>query len=233
MPNAVSALRAPSRHVLAFLLPLVLGLTACGGGGDCVEEDPTTAAPIGAPSAPSSPPASPTPPPTDDPMSRYFGQWAGPCNDILTQIPVWVPWATTWTGEVTSQPGRFELQWVSSGRSDRTTIEIVPARPGVLTMISTTRVFPNSTCSYAVADPTSIQVQPTVFSEAAFVGTKFVDGRDADKFQITSPDGTRSQLMRVQDDHLYEGDFSFGGDPEGYPYTMKRDPSLERLPAAP
>ncbi|TMU71636.1 MULTISPECIES: hypothetical protein [Hydrogenophaga] len=226
MPNAVSALRAPSRHVLAFLLPLVLGLTACGGGGDCVEEDPTTAAPIGAPSAPSSPPASP---PADDPVAVYLGQWAGPCDEILTETFITIPGRIYWIGEVMVQePDTIVSQWVSSGRSDRTVIEIVPARPGVLTMISTKRVYGNPTCNGAPEE-----IQQSLTSEAAFLGTKFIDGRDADKFEIRNANGTRLQLMRTEDDRIYEGDFSFGGDPEGYPYTMKRDPSLERLPAAP
>jgi hypothetical protein len=224
MPNAVSVLRVPSRHVLAFLLPLVLGLTACGGGGDCVE-DPTTAAPLGTPSTPFTPS---TPPAPDDPQSRYFGQWVGPCIDIPTQISVWVPWATTWTGEVTAQPGRFELQWVSSGRSERIGMEIVPARPGVLTLYSTKRVFGNSTCSSAPEE-----IQQSIASEATFMGVKYVHPQDADMFEIRNAEGTKKLLMLAKDDQLFEGDNSFGSDSEGYQYTMKGAPSFTREPATP
>lgn len=162
-------------------------------------------------------------------MAFYLGQWAGPCDDILTEIFVTIPGRIYWIGEVMVQePDTVVSQWVSSGRSERTGMEIVPARAGVLTMTSTTRVYGNPGCSGAPEE-----IRPSIISEAAFVGTKFVDGRDADKFEIRDANGIRSQLMRAEDDRIYEGDFAFGSDPEGYPYTMKRDPSLERQPAAP
>ncbi|NIM43269.1 MAG: hypothetical protein GTN84_18670 [Hydrogenophaga sp.] len=229
MPHAVSALRATSRHVLVFLLPLVLGLTACGGGGDCIEEDPTTAAPIGTPSTSSPSPGSPTSPPIDDPLSVYLGQWAGPCTEILTETFITIPGQIHWIGEVMVQePDTVVSQWVSSGRSDRTGVDVLPVRPGVLSMTSTKRVYGTPTCNGAPEE-----IQQSTISEAAFAGTKFVDGRDTNKFEIRDANGTRLQLMRVEDDRLYEGDFSFGSDSEGYPFTMKRDPSLERQPAAP
>lgn len=225
MPHAISALRAPSRHVLVFLLPLVLGLSACGGGGDCAE-DPTTAAPPGTPSTPFTPS---TPPAPDDPQSGYFGLWVAPCNEIFTEVFVTIPGAITWIGEVMVQePDTIISQWVSSGRSERVGLEIVPARPGVLTMYSTKRIFGNATCSGAPEE-----IQQPIASEATFMGVKYVHPQDADKFEIRNAEGTRPLLMLAKDDQIFEGDVSFGSDSEGYQYTMKGVPSFTRQPATP
>ena len=171
----------------------------------------------------------PTPPAPEDPQSRYFGQWAGPCNELFTEQFVTIPGAITQIGEVMVQePDTIVSQWVPSGKSDRTGLEIVPARPGVLTMYRTKRVFDNPTCSGAPEE-----VQQPIASEATFVGVKYVYPQDADKFEIRNAEGTRTLLMLAKDDKLFEGDISFGSDSEGYQYTMKRDPSFERQPATP
>jgi hypothetical protein len=225
MPNAVSVLRVPSRHVLAFLLPLALGLTACGGGGDCVD-DPTTAAPLGTPSTPFT---TSTPPAPDDPQSRYFGQWVGPCIELVTEVFVTIPGRIYWIGEVMVQePDTIISQWVPSGRSERIGMEIVPTSPGVLTMYSTKRVFGTPTCSGAPEE-----IQQSIASEATFMGVKYVHPQDADMFEIRNAEGTKKLLMLAKDDQLFEGDNSFGSDSEGYQYTMKGAPSFTREPATP